>query len=154
MKISNIARYRDIMKDLRKLPETSKDINAYCGDEYDVLLSFYEAIYEDELYEDDIANAFIQLYSIDFQSKHEGIDTFYENFYEDNKRNDVLRACQWLNQNEFKLLSGIIQAGYENSEKEGEASEWIYNNPKVIYSAYRKIMFEFEAKYLKNVELI
>jgi len=129
MKINDTTQFRKIIDDLRNLPEESDDINAYGGDDEGVLLRLYEALCDEKLY-DDISNAYIQLYSIDFQSKHEDIDTFYENFYECNERNDKLRACKWLNQN--------------------EASAWIYNNPDEIYAAYRKIMFEFEAIYLKN----
>lgn len=88
--ILHIDVFQNIMKDLRKLPETSDYITAYgCGsdpdrfEEVDVLGDFAEAIWDEDLknLEDEIVNAFYQLYSMDFQNSHEGIDTFYENFY-------------------------------------------------------------------------
>ncbi len=151
------SRFHDIMEDLRKLPENSDRITAYgCPEEYegiDALGDFFEAICEDEnfkLLNDDFANSFFQLYSIDFQSKHEGICTFYENFYGSNKKDDVLRACKWLDRNGFTTMAKVVSEGYEGVSKHKIASSWIDSNAAEIYNAYRKIMFEFEAYYFEG----
>ena len=154
-KIKNTKQFNDIMDDLRKLPEKTDQITAYgCGpdiDDRDVLMSFVDAILEEEFLqnlEDDIVNAYYQLYSIDFQKYHEGIATFYENFYETNEKENVLRACEWLKQNGFFELSNVLKSGYESDEKMKFASDWIDEHTEEIYIAFRKIMFAFEQRYL------
>ena len=114
-------------------------------------MSFVEAVLEEELFqnlEEDITNAYYQLYSMDFQRYHEGIETFYENFYEANERKDVLRACQWLQQNGFSELANVMESGYESDEKMNAVSDWIDEHPEEIYTAFRKIMFAFENLYI------
>lgn len=151
----SISRFRNIMDDLRKLPDTSDEITAYgCYGglvDMDVLGDFAEAIWTDEELEtlsDDLVNAYSQLFSIDFESKHEGIETFYENFYGFHEYDTVLRACNWLDKNGFSNISKVIIDGYESKEKQTIAKEWIDNNASEIYKAYRKMMFDFEKKYL------
>lgn len=88
--IKDSDRFTEILGELRKLPEHSDVITAYGSgaevlDSYGVLGEFAEAIYaEDILDESDLANVYYQLFSIDFQNSYEGIDTFYDNFYEGN----------------------------------------------------------------------
>ena len=160
MKVSNRDVFQGIMRELRSLPEESDQITAYgyYPDAYtdiDVLGDFIEAIWEEEELKsltDDVVNAFVQLHSIDFETKHEGIDTFYENFYEYNKKEDVLRACTWYRQNGFSDLEERIAAGYDSPEKQQETSNWIADNAAEIYRAYRKLMFTFEERFLSGEE--
>lgn len=154
-RIKNIKRFEEILAELRKLPETSNIITAYGGgpeeiDSFYVIGEFVEAILDEELknLEDDVVNAYYQLFSIDYQHSYEGIDTFYENLYEDNKFENVIRACKWLKENGYDVLASIIEEGYENEEKRVIASDWINNNTEEVYSAYRKLLFMFEDKYL------
>ncbi len=73
--ISNKEEFIGVMDRLRKWPERSDHINAYAvvWDEIEddnVLGNFEDAIYGDEYLkslQDDIVNAYHQLYSIDFQ---------------------------------------------------------------------------------------
>lgn len=88
------------------------------------------------------------MYSIDFQHYHEGVGTFYENFYKDNKKENVIRACEWFRQNNHEQLANIIQAGYENDENKALAAQWIDMNTEEIYVIFRELMFLFEKKYL------
>jgi hypothetical protein len=160
MKVSNRDVFQGIMRELRSLPEESDRITAfgYHPDDYtdiDVLGDFAEAIWgEEELKSltDDVVNAFVQLHSIDFETKHEGIDTFYENFYEDNQKEDVLRACAWYRQNGFTEMADRIAGGYDSQEKQQETSDWIAENAAEIYRAYRKLMFTFEERFLSGEE--
>ena len=155
--ISNKEEFIDVMERLRKWPEQSDHINAYAvvWDEIEddnVLGNFEDAIYGDEYLkslQDDIVNAYHQLYSIDFQTYHEGIYTFYENFYEDNAKEDVLRACSWLKQNGHEQMAEIIEAGYKGKEEQKTAADWMNDHMEEIYATYRSLMFMFEEKYLK-----
>lgn len=155
MNIENVSELHRIMDELRRLPEESDKITAYGyqvdSTDIDVLGDFANAVWLDDkskMLKDDLVNAFLQLHAIDFESKHEGIEVFYDNFYEYNERGDVLRACNWFDINGFCTLSKIISEGYESSEKQKVACDWIDDNAAEIYQAYRKIMFEFEKKYL------
>ena len=154
-RIKNIKRFEEILAELRKLPETSNIITAYGSgpeeiDNFYVIGEFVEAIWDEELknLEDDVVNAYYQLFSIDYQHSYEGIDTFYENLYEDNKFENVIRACKWLKENGYDVLASIIEEGYENEEKREIVSDWINNNTETVYSAYRKLLIIFEDKYL------
>ena len=158
MSISNKEEFIRIMERLRKWPESSDCITAYsdpilAGIEDDnVLGNFADAIYGDEYLkslQDDIVNAYHQLYSIDFLRSYEGIHTFYENFYEDNSKENVLRACSWLKQNSHEQMAEIIEAGYKGKEEQKAADDWMNDHTEEIYATYRKLMFMFEDKYLK-----
>ena len=156
--ISNKEEFIGVMDRLRKWPERSDHINAYAvvWDEIEddnVLGNFEDAIYGDEYLkslQDDIVNAYHQLYSIDFQRCYEGINTFYENFYEDNAKENVLRACSWLKQNGHEQMAEIIEAGYKGREEQKTAADWMNDHMEEIYATYRSLMFMFEEKYLKN----
>ena len=89
------------------------------------------------------------MYSIDFSRCDEGIYTFYENFYEDNLKENVLRACNWLKQNGHEQMAEIIEAGYKGQEEQKTAADWMNDHMEEIYATYRSLMFMFEDKYLK-----
>lgn len=158
MSISNKEEFISIMERLRKWPERSDHITAYFFDpdeieDDNVLGNFADAIYGDEYLkslQDDIVNAYHQLYSIDFQRCCEGINTFYENFYEDNPKENVLRACNWLKQNGHEQMAEIIEAGYKGKEEQKAADDWMNDHMEEIYATYRSLMFMFEDKYLKS----
>jgi len=156
--ISNKEEFIAIMERLRKMPERSERITAYGAgpdpeedEDIDALGDFAEAIWGDEYLkslQDDIVNAYYQLYSIDFQKCYEGIATFYENFYKDNTKENVLRACKWLKQNGHEQIAKVIEAGYESEEKQKETAHWMDTHTGEIYDTYRTMMFLFEDKYL------
>lgn len=150
-KLKNVRIYEDIMTDLRRMPEESSKIKAnirnYDIDGIDAFMAFFEAICEDDMLtnlKEDITNTFIQVYSLDFQNSYDGIDTFYDGLY-GNKKDDIMRACDWLTKNDFNELADTIKLGYVDEKK---TSKWINDNTKEIYKAYRYIMFAFEKEFL------
>ena len=156
--ISNKEEFAAIMECLRKMPERSDHITAYGAgpdpeedEDIDALGDFAEAILEDEYLkslQDDIVNVYYQLFSIDFQRCYEGIATFYENFYKDNTKENVLRACKWMKQNGHEQMAIVIEAGYDSEEKQKVTAQWIDAHTEEIYDTYRTLMFLFEDKYL------
>ena len=89
-----------------------------------------------------------QLYSMDLQRCDEGIDTFYENFYEYNTKENVLLACEWLKHNGHEQMAIVIEAGYESEEEQKATAHWIDAHTEEIYGTYRTLLFLFEDKYL------
>lgn len=159
MKFENVEEFKRILADLRMLPENADYITAYGnGNNHPELDGLYplgefaEAIYDEELdnLKIDIVNAFHQLYSMDFQNSYEGISTFYENFYNSNRKEDVERAAEWFISCGMTDIGKMMILGYESKEKEKVVARWIDGNASTIYSAYRKIMFEFEDRYLNS----
>ena len=157
VKIENADELKRIMEVLRSFPEEADYITAYgSGDDHpelydvDVLGDFAEAVCGEEFenLKNDIVNSFYQLYSFDFQNSHEGVETFYENLYVYNRKEDVERAAEWFINNGMTDIGKIMKQGYESAEKEKLAAKWINDNTSTIYAAYIKIMFEFEEKYL------
>ena len=157
--ISNKDEFAGVLERLRQWPKSSDCITAYsdpalAGIEDDnVLMDFEDAIYRDEYLksmQDDIVNAFHQLYSIDFQRCYEGIEGFYDNFYEDNDKENVLRACNWMKQNGHEEMAEKIEAGYKGKEEQKATDDWMNDHTEEIYATYRSLMFMFEDKYLKD----
>lgn len=158
--IKDKNRFVAIMADLRKMPEKSNKITAYGAgpDPYDfeeeavdVLGEFADVIFEEEVFRDlhqEVVNAYYQLYSIDFMRCHEGISTFYENFYKNNEKEDVLRACKFFRDNNHEQLADIIEMGYCDYDQMKAVNKWFDNNTGEIYTTYRELMFLFEKMYL------
>ncbi len=82
MNIVHIDVFKNILEELRKLPEQCDFITAYgCGNEHpeyediDPFGEFADAIWNEDLKDlkDNLVNSFIQLYSMDFQNSYEGL---------------------------------------------------------------------------------
>ena len=154
--ITDKDRFVALMAELRKMPETSDKITAYGAGPnpsevedgvVDLLGEFVEAILEEEDLKDlhqEVVNAYYQLYSLDFIRCHEGISTFYENFYKNNEKEDVLRACKFLRDNNHEELADIIETGYCDPDRMKAVDEWFDENTGEVYKAYRDLMFIFE----------
>lgn len=156
--------FQNIMTTMRNLPEESDEINAYAGTDVlddesgtalnsigdDCLSSFLELVLNHDKFKDrknTLVNAFFQLYSFDYAVHYEGAYTFFEDTYEENPREDVLLAGNWLNNNDFPELGYYLTSGYESKEKSDIAETWLNAHPAEVYRAYRTIMFLFEEKY-------
>ncbi len=157
--ISNKEEFIGVMERIRQWPERSDYISAYVApdpedsEDITVLGDFANAICGDEYLkslQDDIVNVYYQLYAIDFQRIHEGIFTFYDNFYEDTPKENVLRACNWLKQNGHEEMAKMIEAGYKGKEEQKATNDWMNDHTEEIYATYRSLMFMFEEKFLKS----
>lgn len=95
----------------------------------------------------DWINAYMQLHAWQFQRYHEGVDTYYENLYENTDYGSILRAAEYLAGTGHKELSERLKApAYEGAEDascpcpiEGygklivETEEWIDDNEECIF---------------------
>jgi hypothetical protein len=147
----------ELFQRLEKLPKRTSRITAYGSDvdiDGEVLMDFYELFCENckDCKSDikDYENAFIQLYSWQFQCFHEGITTYYENFYGGNEKEAIASAVNLLEREGYKELAKQLNSGLDNSEDENvfeNIEKWIEDNNEVIYAAYIGLL-------LKNKESI
>ncbi|MDE7424205.1 MAG: hypothetical protein K2N51_11055 [Lachnospiraceae bacterium] len=147
----DIKKYQDLYERADNLPKKIEGVTAYgcgCSQEgeiaavaVDVLMDFYDWIAEN--YEDnntpDWAEAYIQLYSWQFQCFHEGIFTYYENFYEHTGKENTLKAVAYLQEIGFQELADVMKKGLTDDSLEG-ITEWIDSHDELIYTAYLKII--------------
>lgn len=105
---------KELYEGLKRIQAKGEIVNAYCGygnimdeDNY-VLDYFYEEILEK--YEDAMpswAEAFIQVYSWQFQSMHEGENTYYENCYGDSDPEAIRRTADYLHKNGYHEIERL-----------------------------------------------
>ena len=150
--MKNKTEYIEVLRRLRSWPEKTDMITAYgCDDEIDdqeVLFDFYKLFASEKDINDNMINAFIQLYSLDYNYYYEGIQTFYDNCYGFNSKNQINQAVDWLKYHQYSNIGEVMELGFDKS-KQQYVSDWIFENVDIIYSAYRYIMLLFEQTYLK-----
>ncbi len=157
----------ELYKRLLGLEKLNEIGNVYCGSDtleadWLVFYDIYEYIYEKyEEWEElpDWANAYVQIFSWQFQRYHEGVDTYYENFYENTDYNSVKRAGIFLEQVGYSELA----LGYNQVFTEGKWEEhyilekldtpyiekWIDENEEII----QKFYFDVLKKYFFKSEI-
>lgn len=59
-----------------------------------------------------------------------------------------MRASNWFLKNGMPAIGEIMQSGYEDDDNKRIVAKWIDDHTAEIYLAYRKLMFDFELKYL------
>lgn len=129
-------------------------VDAYSVDE-DILFDFYELFCELSQEELPIwAESYIQLYSWQFQNYHEGVDGYYDNFYEHTSSENIKKAGKYLKEigcsqvAEYLLMAVHTLTWDEMSSEEKEKykeelcviSDWIYENREIIFKAYIDIL--------------
>ncbi len=144
----------ELFQRLEKLPKRTSRITAYgCDIDMDgeVLMDFYELFCKSREGDGkDYENAFIQLYSWQFQCFHEGISTYYENFYGGNEKEAIASAVNLLEREGYKEIAKQLNSGLDNTEDENvfiNIEKWIEDNNEEIYAAYIGLL-------LKNKESI
>ena len=105
---------KKLYEGLKRIQDKGEIANAYNGygdimdDDNYVLEYFYDEILE--RYEDDFpswAEAFIQVYSWQFQSLHESEETYYENHYGNSEPEAICRTANYLHKNGYHELQRL-----------------------------------------------
>ncbi len=139
--------------------------NAYggCGygfDESDinVLDDFFEYIIEK--YEHSMplwAEAFIQVYSWQFQTLHECAETYYENLYGDSDYKTIKRVAGYLWEHGYDTIAQPYEAAavdckrYQYPEEKAHLlpDDWISNNDEIIWNFYVDILIKYKNILIK-----
>ena len=149
--MKNKDEYIEVLKRLKNWPEETDLITAFgCDDEIEdqeVLIDFYRLFAAEKEISDDMINAFIQLYSLDYNYYYEGVFAFYDNAYGANSKDQIYQAAEWFKKHQFAEIAEVMVQGFDESKHE-YVSDWVFDNVKLIYSAYRYIMLLFEKTYL------
>lgn len=149
----DIRKYQDLYERADNLPKKTERGNTYGSNLrekiIDVLMDFYDLLVED--YEvnnmPDWAETYIQLYSWEYQCFHEGIQTYYENFYEHTGEEYILKAVAYLQEIGFQELADVMKKGLTEDCLE-EITEWIEQHDDLIYTAYLKIIEQSKSNIL------
>lgn len=152
----DIRGYQDLYERADNLPKKIEGVTAYgCNGDtegeiaVEVIMDFCELLFED--YKDDHmpdwAEAYMQLYSWQFQCFHEGIQTYYENLYENTGKENTLKAVAYLQEIGFQELADVMKKGLTDDCLE-EVTEWIDQHDELIYTAYLKIIEESKSYIL------
>lgn len=129
--------------------------------EFDDLLQC--ELYPDEKDEPEWVFMFIQLYFWQFASYHEGVHTYYSNFYQVDTENSIQRLSDCLYQYGFMEVAKWYDYGIlnyhlypefdypaENGLRMGETDEWIQDNPEVIWQVYLKLLQQHKEEVLET----
>lgn len=138
--------------------------NAWGGEllsEFDDLLQC--VLYPEQKDEPEWVFMFIQLYCWQFASYHEGIHTYYSNFYELDTDNSIQRLSDCLYQYGFMEVAKWYDYGIfnyhlypdfdypvENGMRMGELDNWIQDNPEVIWQVYLKLLKDHKEEVLET----
>lgn len=160
---------KELYNRLEELKKTNVIVNVYEGFDVDaeVLGDFTEFFYVNfKENTPDWINAYMQLHSWQFQRYHEGVDTYYENLYENTDYESILRAAEYLTKTGKKELAERLKApAYEGAEDHSrpcpiehygkllvETEEWIDNNEECIFDCYLELLFENKSSLLSAFE--
>lgn len=153
----------EIIKDyydrLEGLKESGEIVNVYGGFEADAevlgdFAEFFYVYYKERM--PDWVNAYMQLHAWQFQRYHEGVDTYYENLYENTDYGSILRAAEYWAVTGHKELAEKLKApAYEGAEEDSypcpikdhgkliaETEEWIDDNEECIFDCYLEILLD------------
>ncbi len=140
---------------LRQIQDRGEIGNAYngCGsimsELNDVLDNFYEYILEK--YEDCMplwAEAFIQIYSWQFQTMHECAETYYENFYGNSEYQTIIKVANYLGKNGYNEIAEPYACAAVDCERYQYPADkayllpddWIDNHEETIWNFYVDIL--------------
>lgn len=105
--------------------------------------------------------AYLQVYSWQFQSFHEGIITYYENFYGNSDYQTIISTAKYLQSYGYlelaeQYLSGAIDCNIcEDSEYLEEkldtivkVDKWINENTKTVFQFYVDILMKHKKEFI------
>lgn len=139
---------------LRRIQARGEIGNAYggCGtveEESNVLVDFFECIMEK--YKDSMplwAEAFIQIFDWQFQTFHEGAESYYSNFYGNSEYATIIRTADYLNENGYdEIWKPYISAAvdceryqYPKEKTHLLPDDWMNKNEKTVWNFYVNIL--------------
>ena len=108
----------------------------------DVLSEFIEFI--DEFYPDNRTEwleAFYQVFAWQFQSCHEGVCTYYSNFYNLSEHQTIEKTSAFLKNTRYAELSQTYSMGLNAGQSEyAKIDKWINSNPELVWEFYVDIL--------------
>lgn len=152
----------ELYKGLTRIQNRGEIGNAYggCGtvlSDIDVLGDFYDYIVEK--YEDSTplwAEAFIQIFSWQFQTIHECAETYYKNFYGNSEYKTIIRVADYLRENGYNeiaepyALAAVDCERYQYPEEKAHLlpDGWIDNNEEAVWNFYVDILEKHKEELL------
>lgn len=152
----------ELYKGLKRIQDRGEIGNAYSGcgtveSDMDVLGDFFDYIIEK--YEDFMppwAEAFIQIFSWQFQTIHECAETYYENFYGDSDYETIVRVADYLRKNgyheiEQPYISAAVDCEryqYPKDKAHLLPDDWIDNNDETVWNFYVDILEKHKEELL------
>ena len=144
-----------LYKGLKQVQDRGEIGNAYngCGsimsELNDVLDCFYEYILEK--YDEPMplwAEAFVQIYSWQFQTMHECAEAYYENFYGGSDYQTIIRVADYLRENGYHEIVEPYAAAAVDCKRYHYPAEkahllpddWIDDNKEAIWNFYVTIL--------------
>ncbi len=150
---------------LQRLSDKGEIGDAYSGCGYgfddpdiDVLNDFFDFIMEKfENAMPNWAEAFIQIYSWQFQTLHECAEAYYENFYGDSEYETIMRVAGYLRENGYEEIAQPYEAAAVDCERYQYPKEkvhllpddWVRNNEETIWNFYVDILTKNKLALLK-----
>ena len=153
----------NLYQSLDRLRESEIIANAFTSD-YDhpdaaVLTEFAEFFYEH--YQNQMPpwmETFYQIYCWQFQSFHEGVGTYYENFYGDSDYKAIMPTVRYLEQNQYIEVAEKYKLGAAKCERyqypEGKRpllvtiDKWLNWNTEIVFNFYVDILEKNRAELL------
>lgn len=139
---------------LVKIKDTDIILNAYSEDleaeDGAVLSDIFDFLYENDIEpKTDWQMAFIQLYFWEFQSFHEGADTYYKNSYGNSDYNTILKTAQYLKSCGYEDIYQVYISGIDSYQEprklqagEIDIDDWIDNHTEEIYDCMLTLLIE------------
>lgn len=130
----------------------------------DVLSDFMEYIYTyySETQMDDWLEAFYQVLCWQFQSMHEGVYTYYENFYGTSSYPEIVRSAGYLQQKAYFEIYEQFHRGIAECEQyeypdemmdvAKEIDEWINRHTKEVWDFCVDVLMKHKQEWLEKVE--
>ena len=140
---------KELYEELEQARDKGEIRNAYSDE---TLSEFYEYIVE-EKYKDMMppwAEAFMQIYQWQFQSMHEGSDTYYTNFYGDSDYETMLRIADYLRQNGYNEVEKLYAPAIIELEGDEYPEDKAYLLPDDRDEGYRETVWHFYVDILEK----
>ena len=153
----------ELYRGLRQIQDRGEIGNAYSGcgsilsELNDVLDNFYEYILEK--YEDSMplwAEAFVQIYSWQFQTMHECAEAYYENFYGGSEYKIIIKVADYLWKNGYdEIAKPYASAAVDCKRYQYPADkayllpdDWIDDNEETVWNFYVDILEKHKEELL------
>ena len=152
----------ELYEGLRRIQDRGEIGDAYSGcgtvdSDSGVLDDFFEYIIDK--YEDGMpiwAEAFLQIYSWQYQALHECSRGYYENFYGDSEYENIIKVADYLRENGYNEIvepyaSAAVECEryqYPEDKVHLLPDDWIDNNDEAIWNFYVDILEKHKEELL------
>lgn len=157
----NMQELEQLYKRLEEVKALGVVLNSYTTnidvEDNDILFDLYEFFCEHfEEIEDQSILAYIQIYSWQFQSYHEGVSTYYTNFYGNSDYNTIQKTADYLKMSTYNELSKWYSLGvhdYSSYINEKYPDEWVAETERIDewIRCNEQMIFEFMIHLCSNI---